>query len=36
VLITGGAGGVGQHLALKFAKLKSKIVIWDINQDGKL
>jgi all-trans-retinol dehydrogenase (NAD+) len=34
VLITGGAGGVGRHLALKFAKLNTKVVIWDINRDA--
>lgn len=35
VLITGGAGGVGAHLARNFGKLNAKIVIWDVNSDGK-
>ncbi|CAO1399159.1 unnamed protein product [Diamesa tonsa] len=34
VLITGGGGGVGKHLALNFARLNSKVVIWDINLDA--
>jgi FlaA1/EpsC-like NDP-sugar epimerase len=34
VLITGGGGGVGRHLALNFAKLNSRVVIWDINREG--
>lgn len=35
MLITGGGGGVGKHLALNFARLNSKVVLWDINLDGK-
>lgn len=35
VLITGGGGGVGRHLALNFARLKAKVVIWDVNSEGK-
>jgi NAD(P)-dependent dehydrogenase (short-subunit alcohol dehydrogenase family) len=35
VLITGGGGGVGRFLALNFARLNAKIVIWDVNRDGK-
>jgi NAD(P)-dependent dehydrogenase (short-subunit alcohol dehydrogenase family) len=34
VLITGGGGGVGRHLAMNFAKLNSRVVIWDINREG--
>jgi all-trans-retinol dehydrogenase (NAD+) len=34
VLITGGGGGVGRHLALNFAKLNARVVIWDINREG--
>ena len=34
VLITGGGGGVGANLARNFAKLGSRVIIWDINQDG--
>ena len=36
VLITGGGGGVGRHIALNFAKLKAKIVIWDVNREGNI
>lgn len=35
VLITGGGGGVGRILALNFAKLRTRVVIWDINKDGE-
>lgn len=35
VLITGGAGGVGRELALNFAKLDARVVIWDINSECK-
>ncbi|XP_058814971.1 estradiol 17-beta-dehydrogenase 11 [Topomyia yanbarensis] len=34
VLITGGGGGVGRHLALNFARLRTRVVIWDINKDA--
>ncbi|CAO1384619.1 unnamed protein product [Diamesa hyperborea] len=34
VLITGGGGGVGKHLALNFARMNSKVVLWDINRDA--
>ncbi|XP_013118278.1 short-chain dehydrogenase/reductase family 16C member 6 [Stomoxys calcitrans] len=34
VLITGGGGGVGRLLALNFAKLRARVVIWDINQEA--
>lgn len=34
VLITGGASGIGRLLAIKFAKLGSKVIIWDLNQSG--
>lgn len=36
VLITGGGGGVGAHLARNFGKLNAKVVIWDVNNDGKI
>lgn len=36
VLITGGAGGVGQQLALRLAKNKAKVVVWDINETGMI
>jgi all-trans-retinol dehydrogenase (NAD+) len=32
VLLTGGAGGVGQELALRLAKHKARVVIWDYNE----
>lgn len=35
MLITGGGGGVGRQLALNFARLRARVVIWDINKDGK-
>lgn len=35
VLVTGGGGGVGRQLALKLARLGARVVIWDINKDGK-
>jgi len=34
VLITGGGGGVGRHLALNFARLGAKVVIWDVNSEA--
>lgn len=34
VLITGGAGGLGQELALRLARVKAKVVVWDINEKG--
>lgn len=35
ILITGGGGGVGAHLARNFGHLKSKVIIWDVNTDGR-
>ncbi|KAF5302599.1 hypothetical protein FQA39_LY10217 [Lamprigera yunnana] len=32
VLITGGAGGLGQELAVKLAHLKSKVIVWDVDE----
>lgn len=35
VLITGGGGGLGRLLAMRMARLKAKVVVWDINEKGK-
>lgn len=34
VLITGGASGLGRLMAIRFAKLGAKVVIWDLNLAG--
>lgn len=34
VLVTGGGGGVGKHLAVKLARLGARVVLWDINVEG--
>ena len=34
VLITGGGSGIGRLMALKFASLGAKLVLWDVNEDG--
>ncbi|XP_027709189.1 estradiol 17-beta-dehydrogenase 11 [Vombatus ursinus] len=34
VLITGAGHGIGRLTACEFAKLKSKLVLWDINKHG--
>lgn len=35
VLITGGGGGLGRLLALRLASQGAKIIVWDVNQEGK-
>lgn len=35
VLITGGGGGLGRLLALRIAKQGAKVIVWDVNQEGK-
>lgn len=34
VLITGGGGGVGRQIALNFARLNARVVIWDVNREA--
>jgi len=34
VLITGGGGGLGKHLAISFAKCGATIVLWDIEKES--
>lgn len=34
VLITGAASGLGRIMAIRFAKLKARVVIWDVNEAG--
>ncbi|OWK13826.1 HSD17B11, partial [Cervus elaphus hippelaphus] len=34
VLITGAGHGIGRQTAYEFAKLKCKLVLWDINKHG--
>lgn len=34
VLITGAGSGIGRLMALEFAKLGAKLVLWDINQEA--
>ncbi|WKX89111.1 hypothetical protein Q1695_008622 [Nippostrongylus brasiliensis] len=36
VLITGSGSGLGRGMAIEFAKLGAKIMLWDINEKGNL
>ncbi|TKR62463.1 hypothetical protein L596_026419 [Steinernema carpocapsae] len=36
VLITGSGSGLGRMMAIKFAQLGAKIVLWDVNEKGNL
>ncbi|KAI6219652.1 hypothetical protein M3Y95_01089400 [Aphelenchoides besseyi] len=33
-LVTGGAGGIGKHLALELVRQGAKVVLWDINKNA--
>lgn len=35
-VITGGGGGLGRLLAMRLVRLGVKVILWDINQDGKI
>ncbi|KAL1498161.1 hypothetical protein ABEB36_009004 [Hypothenemus hampei] len=32
ILVTGGAGGVGQELVLRLVRYKAKVIVWDVNE----
>lgn len=34
-VVTGGGGGLGRLLAMRLAQLGVKVILWDINQEGK-
>lgn len=35
-LVTGGGGGLGRLLAMRLARLRCIVILWDINKDGEL
>lgn len=35
MLVTGAAGGLGRHLAARFARLGATVVAWDVNEEGE-
>nr|XP_022916264.1 estradiol 17-beta-dehydrogenase 11-like [Onthophagus taurus]XP_022916265.1 estradiol 17-beta-dehydrogenase 11-like [Onthophagus taurus] len=34
ILITGGGSGLGRLLAIKLARLKAIVIVWDVNEEG--
>lgn len=36
VLVTGGGGGLGRLVALRLARLKAVVVLWDIHERGNM
>lgn len=35
-LVTGGGGGLGRLLAMRLARLRCTVILWDINKEGEL
>jgi len=34
-VVTGGGGGLGRLLSMRLVRLGVKVILWDINQEGK-
>lgn len=34
-VVTGGGGGLGRLLAMRLSRVGVKVILWDINQEGK-